>query len=59
MTLAQHPQGENWAYLVDSIKTVEGTVAHEVLRSLAYRGRTASVSPNLIRQVILLGLRLG
>jgi len=58
ITLAQHPQGENWAYLVDSIKTVEGRVAHEVLRSLATVPERPQ-QPEPFRQVILLGLRLG
>lgn len=57
MTLAQHPQGENWAFLVDSIKTVEGVVAHEVLRSLASVAERPQ-QPEPYRQVILLGLRL-
>ena len=58
MTLAQHPQGENWAYLVDSIKTVEGVAAQEVLRALATVGERPR-QPEPFRQVILLGLRLG
>ncbi len=58
MTLAQHPQGENWAYLVDAIKTVEGRVAQEVLRSLATVSERPQ-QPEPYRQVILLGLRLG
>jgi len=58
MTLAQHPQGENWTYLVDSIKTVEGTVAHEVLRSLTTVQQRPQ-DPEPFRQAILLGLRLG
>ena len=58
MTLAQHPQGENWTYLVDSIKTIEGTVAHEVLRSLASVAQRPQ-QPEPFRQTILLGLRLG
>lgn len=58
MTLAQHPQGENWAFLVDSIKTIEGRVAHEVLRALATVAERPQ-QPEPYRQVILLGLRLG
>ncbi|NOZ38684.1 MAG: c-type cytochrome [Planctomycetes bacterium] len=58
IVLAQHPQGENWAYLVDAIKTVEGRVAHEVLRSLATVAERPK-QPEPYRQVILLGLRLG
>ncbi|MEM8946847.1 MAG: HEAT repeat domain-containing protein [Planctomycetota bacterium] len=58
MTLAQHPAGENWAFLVDSIKTVEDRVAQEVLRSLATVPERPQ-EPEPYRQVILLGLRLG
>ena len=58
MTLSQHPQGENWAFLVDSIKTVEGRVAQEVLRALATVAERPR-EPEPYRQVILLGLRLG
>ncbi|MGI9427577.1 MAG: HEAT repeat domain-containing protein, partial [Bythopirellula sp.] len=58
MTLAQHPQGDNWTYLVDAIKTVEGRVAHEVLRSLTTVAQRPQ-QPEPFRQVILLGLRLG
>lgn len=58
ITLAQHPQGENWTFLVDSIKTVEGTVAHEVMRSLATVPERPQ-QPEPFRQTILLGLRLG
>ena len=58
MTLAQHPQGENWAYLVDVIKTAEGRVAQEVLRALATVAERPQ-EPEPYRQVILLGLRLG
>ncbi len=58
ITLTQHPQGENWSYLVDAIKTVEGRVAHEVLRSLATVSERPQ-QPEPYRQVILLGLRLG
>ena len=58
MTLAQHPQGENWVYLVDAIRTAEGSVAQEVLRSLATVPERPQ-QPEPFRQVILLGLRLG
>ena len=58
ITLAQHPQGENWAYLVDAVKTAKGRVAHEVLRSLATVSERPQ-QPEPYRQVILLGLRLG
>jgi len=58
MTMTQHPQGENWSYLVDAVKTVEGRVAHEVLRALATVAERPQ-QPEAFRQLILLGLRLG
>lgn len=58
MTLSQNPQGENWSYLVDSIKTIEGNVAHQVLQSLA-KVQQRPQEPEPFRQLILLGLRLG
>ncbi len=35
MSLTQHPNGENWPILVDSLRTVEGEPAKEVLTALA------------------------
>ncbi len=58
MALTQHPRGENWAYLVDAVKTVEGSVAKEVLRALATVAERPQ-QPEAFRQLILLGLRLG
>jgi putative heme-binding domain-containing protein len=58
MSLTQNPGGENWAYLVDAIKTVDGRVAEEVLRSLVdVPQRPREAEP--FRQVILQGLRMG
>ena len=58
MSLTQHPEGENWPYLVDSLKTVDGRVAQEILGSLAkVAQRPQDHEP--YRQVILQGLRLG
>ncbi len=58
MSLTQHPEGENWPYLVDSLKTVDGRVAQEVLRSLGMVSQRPQ-EPEPYRQVILQGLRLG
>ncbi|TWU30322.1 DUF7133 domain-containing protein [Bythopirellula polymerisocia] len=58
MALTQHPVGENWPYLVDSLKTVDGRVAQEVLRSLTTVPQRPQ-EPEPYRQVILQGLRLG
>ena len=35
MSLTQHPDGENWDVLVDSLRTVDGIAAPEVLAALA------------------------
>ena len=57
MTLSQHPDGENWAVLVDSLKTLEGEAARQVLTALRQVPQR-SRKPEDYRQVILLGLRL-
>ena len=58
MSLTQHPDGENWAVLVDSLRTMEGEPAKEVLTALAkVRQRPETSEP--YRNTILLGLRLG
>jgi len=57
MVLTQHPAGENWSYLVDSLKTVEGTVAREVLAALSRVPRRPQQA-EAYRNVILLGLKL-
>jgi putative heme-binding domain-containing protein len=57
MSLTQHPAGDNWPYLVDALKTVEGTVAREVLAALTrVPRRPREAAP--YREVILLGLKL-
>ncbi|QEG37610.1 DUF7133 domain-containing protein [Bythopirellula goksoeyrii] len=58
MSLTQHPEGENWAYLVDALRTVDGRVAQEILRSLGTVPQRPQ-EPEPYRQVILQGLRLG
>jgi putative heme-binding domain-containing protein len=57
MSLAQHPDGENWDVLVDSLRAVEGVAAPEVLSALA-RVRRRPKDADDYRNVILLGLRL-
>lgn len=58
MSLTQHPGGENWKLLVESLKTVEGPMAQEVLSALTrVNQRPADAAP--FRDVILLGLKLG
>ncbi len=54
--LAQHPEGENWDYLVRSLNILEGESANEVVSQL----KTVAVAtddPSALRQLILLGLR--
>jgi putative heme-binding domain-containing protein len=58
MSLTQHPEGESWPYLVESLKTVDGSVAREVVTALATVPQRPR-EPEPYRQVILLGLRLG
>lgn len=58
MSLTQNPAGENWPFLVDSLKAVDGRVAQEVLSSLAKVPQRPQ-EPEAYRQVILQGLRLG
>ena len=58
MTLTQHPEGESWSYLVESLKVVRGSVAREVLAALVQVPQRPR-EPEPYRQVILLGLQLG
>ena len=58
MALAQHPSGENWPLLVQSLSIVEGAFANEVLNKLATVSR-APDKPEPVRQVIVCGLKLG
>ena len=57
MALTQHPGGQNWPLLIDSLKTVDGPVAREVLLALTKVAERPS-KPEAYHQVILLGLRL-
>jgi putative heme-binding domain-containing protein len=57
MSLAQHPEGDNWAFLVDSLRTAEGPMAVDILTALAaVPQRPGEAAP--YRNVILVGLRL-
>jgi putative heme-binding domain-containing protein len=57
MSLTQHPDGENWPILVDSLRTVEGEAAKEVLTALMKVSRRPETSEPY-RNAILLGLRM-
>jgi putative heme-binding domain-containing protein len=57
MSLTQHPDGENWPILVDSLRTVEGDAAKEVLTALTKVSRRPETSEPY-RNAILLGLRM-
>jgi putative heme-binding domain-containing protein len=57
MSLTQHPEGESWAILVDSLRTVDGDAAREIVSTLAKIDRRPETSEPY-RNVILLGLRL-
>ncbi len=54
--LAQHPDGDNWDYLVRSLNILEGEVATEVIKQLK-TVRVATDDPTALRQLILIGLR--
>ena len=58
MSLAEHPEGENWPVLVKSLSIDEGAFAQQVLLKLATVDRKPD-GPEPIRQAILCGLRLG
>jgi putative heme-binding domain-containing protein len=57
MSLTQHPDGDNWPILVDSLRTVDGEAAREVVSALARVGRRPETSEPY-RNLILQGLRL-
>ncbi|MEO2045472.1 MAG: HEAT repeat domain-containing protein [Pirellulales bacterium] len=57
MSLTQYPTGENWSYLVDSLKTAEVTIARDVLTALT-RVAHRPMEAGPYRDVILLGLKL-
>jgi putative heme-binding domain-containing protein len=57
MSLTQHPDGENWPILVDSLRTVEGQPAQAILTALSTVDRRPETSEPF-RNTILLGLRM-
>jgi putative heme-binding domain-containing protein len=57
MSLTQHPEGDNWPILVDSLRTVDGDAAREILGTLMQVNRAPETSEPY-RNTILLGLRL-
>jgi putative membrane-bound dehydrogenase-like protein len=57
MSLTQHPEGDNWAILVDSLRTVDGDTAREILGTLTRVDRQPDKSEPY-RNTILLGLRM-
>ncbi|MCI0492645.1 MAG: HEAT repeat domain-containing protein, partial [Planctomycetes bacterium] len=57
MSLTQNPNGENWEVLVDSLRTIEGVAAQEVLSALAHVDRRPETAEPF-RNTILLGLRM-
>jgi putative heme-binding domain-containing protein len=56
MSLTQYPGGENWGLLLDSLRSVDGIAAPEVLSALR-RVRQAPRDAEPYRNVILLGLK--
>jgi putative heme-binding domain-containing protein len=55
--LAQHPDGENWDYLVRSLPILEPAAGREVCARLTYVDRVPD-DPEVLRQVILLALKM-
>ncbi|MEM9644193.1 MAG: HEAT repeat domain-containing protein [Planctomycetota bacterium] len=56
MALAQHPDGDNWDYLVRSLSVLEDAAAMDVVNALQ-SVPVATDDPMALRQLILLGLR--
>ena len=57
MSLTLHPDGENWNILVDSLRTLEGTPALDVITALTKVNRRPETS-DPYRNTILVGLRM-
>ncbi len=57
MSLTQHPEGDDWPILVDSLRTVDGDTAREILGALIRVDRQPDKSEPY-RNAVLLGLRL-
>ncbi len=58
MAISQHPEGENWHVLVNSLSIVEGVFAQEVILALL-KVDLAPETPEPFRQTILRGLKMG
>ncbi len=50
MSLTQHPTGENWDVLVDSLRTIDGIASPEVLTALAKVDRQPDLSELKLRR---------
>ncbi|HEX3600414.1 MAG TPA: HEAT repeat domain-containing protein, partial [Lacipirellulaceae bacterium] len=57
MSLTQHPEGENWMILVDSLRTIDGETARDIVTTLTKVDRRPETSEPY-RNAILLGLRM-
>ncbi len=57
MSLTQHPDGDNWPILVDSLRTVDGEAARDIVTALTQVNRQPEKSEPY-RNAILLGLRM-
>ena len=57
MSLTQHPDGDNWPMLVDSLRTVDGEAAREIVTALTSVNRQPETSEPY-RNAILLGLKM-
>ena len=58
MGLAQHPDGENWDYIVSTLPSLSAEFTAEVMEKLCTVNRRPT-DPEFYRQVILKGLMLG
>jgi putative heme-binding domain-containing protein len=58
MSLTQDPSGENWELLVDSLRSIDGIAAGDVLHALAQVDRRPETAEHY-RFAILQGLRMG
>ncbi len=57
MSLTQHPEGDNWAILVDSLRTIDGEAVREIVATLTRVDRRPETSEPY-RNAVLLGLRM-
>ncbi len=56
LALAQHPEGDNWDYLVRSLNILESGNADSIIEALA-SVQVATDDPTALRQLILVGLQ--